>query len=282
MASFGITVNGAGMSGRIYYTLTDNADNTTTVYAEIQVSKSSNYTKTWGTGTWTLSIGSDSKTVTKSFTVNPGDSNITVMSNSAIVTHNADGTKSVTISSSGGISGTTWTVTSGSSSIALTDFSRIPAKPSAKPTVTRVGKILTITSATSPDLVPIGPSLTDYIFQYSTNNGSSWSSPISMGLDKTINWTVPAYPATYLIKTAAVSSEGTGTYSDPSTGVFVSAFGNRFELVNNVLTKTPVSMAARFTGVATDSVIINGSTYTGWKQVNVKKWNGTSWVDLEA
>jgi hypothetical protein len=164
------------------------------------------------------------------------------------------------------------------------DVVRTPAAPSTAPTLSKVGKVLTIVSGTSTALTPTGPAITHYVFQYSTNNGSTWTSGgtniPATPLPPTLAWTVPVFPATYLIRTAAVSSEGTGAYSGASS-IFVSAYGYRFALVGGVPTSTAITTAARYTGVITDTVVVGGVTYQNWKQINsVKRYTGTDWIDL--
>ena len=59
-----------------------------------------------------------------------------------------------------------------------------------------------------------GTDNTDYIIQYSFNNGYTWSSPISTG-STTLNYTVTGLSngTSYIFKVAAVNNLGTGNYS---------------------------------------------------------------------
>jgi hypothetical protein len=200
----------------------------------------------------------------------------TIGSGSFVVQHSSAGVGG-TVSGSASASADVLGTASDGTSQALTDYLRLPSAPSAAPTLSKSGKVLTITSATSPALSPAGPSVTDYVFQYSTNGGATWSASISMGSDATIAYTVPIFPATYFIKTAVVTSEGTGAFSATSN-TFISAYGYRF---TSSSTTTAITTAARYTGLITDTVVVGGTTYTNWKQVqSVKRYNGTSWIDL--
>lgn len=212
-----------------------------------------------------------------------GLQNLTVGSGSFVVQHNSSGVGG-TVSGSASASGSSIGTASDTNSVALSDYLRLPSAPSAAPTLSKVGKVLTIVSGVSPALSPAGPTITHYVFQYSTNNGSTWTSggtniPATPS-PPTLAWTVPVFPATYLIRTAAVSSEGTGAYSG-SSSIFVSAYGYRFALVGGVPTSTAITSAARYTGVITDTIVVGGVTYQNWKQINsVKRYTSGGWIDL--
>ena len=201
---------------------------------------------------------------------------IRIGSGSFVVEHNASGVGG-TVSGSASASANILGSASDGTNAVLSDYVRLPNAPSTAPTLSKNGKVLTITSGTSPALSPLGPDITDYVFQYSTNGGSTWSASISMGSDATIAYTVPVFPATYFIKTAVVTSEGTGAFSATSN-IFISAYGYRF---TSSSTTTAITTAARYTGVITDTIVVGGTTYPNWKQIqSVKRYNGTSWIDL--
>jgi hypothetical protein len=209
----------------------------------------------------------------------------TIGSGSFVVQHDASGVGG-TITGSASANANILGSATDNTNQSLTNYTRLPSAPSAAPTLSKSGKVLTITSATSPALDPVGPALSDYVFQYSTNGGTTWSAAVSMGTDATIAWTATVFPATYLIRTAAVSSEGTGAYSATSS-IFLSAYGYRFALVGGVPTSTAITTAARYTGVVTDTIVVGGTTYTNWKQIdNVKRYvantgsGSPGWIDL--
>lgn len=103
----------------------DVAANKSTVSASLQLYKSqpAQY-KTWGTGTWTISI--NGAPVTFSTTVELYDAKgwVTLGTHTVTVSHNADGSKSVAISASGGIPSTTYTSTNVSATVALDTIPR--------------------------------------------------------------------------------------------------------------------------------------------------------------
>jgi hypothetical protein len=203
----------------------------------------------------------------------------TIGSGSFVVEHDASGVGG-TISGSASATANILGSATDNTNQSLTNYVRLPSAPSTAPTLSKSGKVLTITSGASPALDPVGPSITDYVFQYSTNGGTTWSASISMGVDGTIAYTVPTFPATYFIKTAVVTSEGTSAFSS-SSSIFISAYGYRFELVGGVLTPTAITTAARYTGVVTDTIVVGGTTYTNWTQVQtLKRYTAGGWIDL--
>lgn len=132
--------------------------------------------------------------------------------------------------------------------VTLTDFSRLPAAPSAAPTLALNGSnpmVIDITSAESPALSPVGPALTDYEYQISTDN-SIWGSAVSMGTDRSFSHTTTV-PGLYYVQTRAVSSEGAGAWSASSS-------------------------ITTFSG----GKVWNGTAFTPGK---VQVWNGTTWVN---
>ena len=71
-----------------------------------------------------------------------------------------------------------------------------------------------------------GSSITDYVIQYSSNSGTSWST-FTDGTSTTATATVTGLTngSSYLFKVAAVNSAGTGTYSSASSSVLVGTPG---------------------------------------------------------
>lgn len=119
--------------------------------------------------------------------------------------HNADGTASITVSSSFSGRGPLYSG-SGSWGFGLTDYARPPAAPGA-PTLTRSadGTSLTITSAVPSSAVTIN----DYQYRTSTN-GSTYGAWTDMGSGATNSLTISVTSSqTYWVQTRASSSEGT-------------------------------------------------------------------------
>jgi hypothetical protein len=214
--TFAVAVNGAGMSGLGYWSTTDDsANNRTLVSSYFNVSKASGFSPTFGNGSWSITIAGNTYPVSQYFTISAGETK-TVMSHSFYVAHAANGTGSAAISVSGGISGTSWTTTSGSTTLTLTDYVRVPSTPTS-PTLSRSssGLVITVTSATATSPVTI----TDYEAQWQVSGGPFTT--VSLGNDATGNITVPSSTTTYLVQTRAVSAEGNGGWSPSSSIVGV-------------------------------------------------------------
>lgn len=210
MATFTATDNSSFLSVYGEYTFVDDqANNQSTVTVSIHAVKISGQTAT--TGNSTLSITIDGQTFTDSGnkTVPTGPSDTIMFSASKVITHTANGSKTINVSIAGGLSGSSWTSSSGSASVTLTDFIFAPSAPSAKPTVTRSsnGTSITITSAAAtPDN---NGSISDYRVQRSLD-GSSWYSitgtlnaNTSMGVDAVYTWATANATTPYYFRTFA-------------------------------------------------------------------------------
>lgn len=106
----GGTINGAtnnaGISAKIVWSATPNFDaNTSSVTATLYYKRLNNYT-TYGTGSFTLTIGDKKVTESNYITIKYGEWTEAITL-TATVSHTSDGTKEVKISATGGISGTT-------------------------------------------------------------------------------------------------------------------------------------------------------------------------------
>lgn len=136
--------------------------NSSTVKVTIIASKSSSSTaNTYGNYTATATVDDSAQSVgSTSFTLAPGKS-ITLLSKSYTVPHNADGTKTTTISASVG-----GNVMYGNGSASIT-LDKIPRYGTSNQT-------LTSKTETSITMNWNSDSVVDYIW-YSTNDGSSWN-----------------------------------------------------------------------------------------------------------
>lgn len=122
--------NNDGISSKIVWSsVTDVGANTSTVTATLYYKRINNYT-TYGTGIFTLKIGSETKTESKYITVKYGEwaEAITL---TAIVSHADNGAKSVYISAEGGINGTTLTSTDCGDTVTLDTIPRASTISSA-------------------------------------------------------------------------------------------------------------------------------------------------------
>ena len=90
----------------------DTVNNRSTVTATLAYMKSSASTgSTYGVGDYSITINGSTRSFSVQTSLAPNDTWVTVGSHSAVVNHNSDGTKSVAISATGGISGLTFSNT---------------------------------------------------------------------------------------------------------------------------------------------------------------------------
>ena len=124
-------------------------------------------------------------------------------------------------------------------------------------TAVRTGRNVAVTAGNAT-----GDSITGYFVQYSTNSGSTWTSPQAMTSQAyTYNSLTPAL--TYLFRVYATGANGDSGRTT-SAGIFVSAGGRRW------------------TGSAWDFGV-TAKRWSGSEWVDLttaKRWNGSSWVDL--
>lgn len=124
--SFTGSTNNKYIIPRIRWSSTTNvAANTSTVTAYFDLMKSSSSTSaTKGTGSWAISINGSSGTVSKQVTLNCNNTYQQIGSRSVTVSHNSDGSKSIYIRVTGGISGTSYTSTSCGKTVTLDKIPR--------------------------------------------------------------------------------------------------------------------------------------------------------------
>lgn len=135
-------------------------------------------------------------------------------SGSTTITHNADGSKSISASSSATDNGSSPLGTaSNSGSLTLTDFTFPPSAPPTAPTFSRTtdGVTVTVTSAVASSAVTI----TDYQYRVSTD-GASWGAAVSMGTDRVDTFSAISTQQ-YFFQTRAISAEGAGAWSTSGT-----------------------------------------------------------------
>ena len=115
------------------YTQDTNA-NTSTVTAVLYYKRNNSGFTTGGTGTFSISIAGTIKSATKSLTITE-NAWVEAVRNTITVSHNVDGTKSITIYASGSIPSTTLTSTTCSGTVTLTTIPRASQITSAWGTV---------------------------------------------------------------------------------------------------------------------------------------------------
>ena len=117
------TTNNQYIDAKIEWSSTpDSAANKSTVTAALYYRRNNTGYTTYGTGTFRIWINGSGSSATKEISI--GTSWVKVIETTQTVSHNIDGSKSVTISASGGISGTTLSSTSCSATVKLDTFNR--------------------------------------------------------------------------------------------------------------------------------------------------------------
>jgi hypothetical protein len=133
----------------------------------------------------------------------------------------------------------------------------IPTAPASISAV-RNARNVTVTAGSST-----GSSILGYSVQYSTNGGSSWSSPVVMTSQVYTYLNLPA-ALTYLFRVYSGNTIGNSAYTTTASGIYVAAGGKRWDGSAWVSTAT----AKRWDGSA-------------WVDItSAKRWSGSAWVDL--
>lgn len=120
------TTNNRYITAKIEWTaIPDNLNNRSTVTAIFYVKKSSSSSEgTTGEGNWTLRIGTVDKSIHKTMNVPNNDVWQEIGSNTVVVDHNPDGSKTIQIVGTGGTLRTSWTTTNVSGSAVLDPIPR--------------------------------------------------------------------------------------------------------------------------------------------------------------
>jgi hypothetical protein len=240
---------------------TDAATNTSVVSFSLSVvGNNASYNLNSGS-TWSVTINGTTYSGTWTYDFR-SDNTKTLKSSTQSVTHDANGSKTITVSGTAYGLSTIGTGTITSKSFTLTDFSRLPAAPAA-PSLALNGSnpmVIDITSAESPALSPVGPDITDYEYQISTDD-ATWDAAVSMGTDRSFSHTTTV-PGLYYVQTRAVSSEGSGAWSASSS---ITTFSGG--KVWNGTAFTPGKVQ-----------VWNG---TAWANGIVKVWNGSAWTNAK-
>jgi uncharacterized protein YyaL (SSP411 family) len=163
----------------------------------------------------------------------------------------------------------------------------IPAAPTITTALTKQVRQVTVDG----DAVTLsGAALTSYQVEarFSSDGGSTWENSFTQigttNSSTTIFVTENLNIAkTYQFRIRAVTDVGNSPYSDTETltqfnSIFISAYGYRHDGTNF---NTAIQFAARYTGDVGDTIVIGGTTYTGWKTIeNVKRYDGTEFISL--
>ncbi len=181
------TTNNEYVRPKIVWSATQSVSgNYSTVKATLYYSRTNTGYTTYGTGTFKLTINGNSASVTKKIEITY-NSNTVAVTHTVQVGHNSDGTKSITISATGGISGTSFTSTSISATVTLDTIPRATT-PTLSASNVNMGASVTIN-------MPRASSSFTHDLAYKLGSGGwlsggSWVS-IATGRGTSYAWTVP-------------------------------------------------------------------------------------------
>ena len=154
--------------------------NYSTVTATLYYSRTNTGYTTKGTGTFSLTINGKKASVTKALTITH-NSNTVALTHKVQVTHAADGTKSVAISATGVIPGTTLSSTTISSTVTLDTIPRATTPKLSASSVFMGSSVTISTPGASSSFTH------DLAYKFA---GSTWKS-IRSGVGASYSWTVP-------------------------------------------------------------------------------------------
>lgn len=179
--SFTGTTSNDRIQPKITWSSTPNtAGNYSTVTATLTYSRTNTGYTTGGSWSGSLTINGNKATATKRFNITY-NSNTVAITHTVQVTHNSDGAKSITISATGGMEGTTLTSTSISATVTLDTIPRASA-PTVSSSSVDMGSAVTInTNRASSSFT--------HDLAYSFAGGSYVS--IATGVGASYSWTTP-------------------------------------------------------------------------------------------
>ena len=124
----GVTSNSSIAVRVVWSSQVKTQQNSSIVTASVQLYKNASYSsRTYGTGTWTLQIGSSAVSARTSVNLYSGAGWVTVVTHQATIAHQANGACSLSIAASGGISGTSLSSLSCQRTVALDAIPRASA-----------------------------------------------------------------------------------------------------------------------------------------------------------
>lgn len=175
------TTNNEYVRPKIVWSATQSVSgNYSTVKATLYYSRTNTGYTTYGTGTFKLTINGNSASVTKKIEITY-NSNTVAVTRTVQVGHNSDGTKSITISATGGIPGTSFSSTSISATVTLNTIPRATT-PTLSASSVNMGASVTIN-------MPRASSSFTHDLAYKLGSGG-WVS-IATGRGTSYAWTVP-------------------------------------------------------------------------------------------
>lgn len=184
----------------------DVTGNYSMVTATLYYSRTNTGYKTYGSGKFGITINGETKTENKTITIEH-NSNTEVIESTVKVLHNADGTKKITISGSGSISGTTLSSTTISSSVTL---NTIPRKSSLTASNGTLGTAQTL---------EVTKRATSFTHTITYKCGSASGTICSKSSSTNISWTPPRDLARQNTNGASVSVTLTITTYNGNTNI---------------------------------------------------------------
>jgi len=180
--SFTGTANNRYILPTITWSASQSIDgNYSVVTATLAYSRTNSGYTTSGTWSGSLAIDGDTKSAAQRLSITQG-SNTAAITHTVRVPHNADGTKSVTISAAGGIPGTSFTSTSISATVELDAIPRASTPTLDASAAEFGGRITVYTNRASS-------SFTHHLY-YSLNGGAEVG--IAPDITERYTWTIPA------------------------------------------------------------------------------------------
>jgi hypothetical protein len=302
-----------------YWSSTPNySNNTSTISVEFYVTKASGFSTTFGNGTWGINVDGTNYPVDRNISV-PANSTVFVHSVSGIViNHNANGTRSVGISVSGDIPGTTWTTTTGSTTAVLEDLIPDPVwqtgttlSPATRGSA--VSRTVTASSATGYSLLSSSGGTGTYTVTQSGSNAIISGTPTATGTaslnirasngsgttDRTftivVNPALPVFSDSTVnsssragvaysdgVSASEVPSNGYSVRNSENTGIGTLPPGLNLNTSTGAITGTPTTSGTYLFRVRATNV--TGSADTSVLTITIfggsKMWNGTSFANL--
>lgn len=197
--SFYGTTSNSAIKPKITWSATESIEgNYSDVTATLSYSRTDSY-KTYGYWAGSLTINGDQKSASGKYIEITKNSNTVTVTHTVQVPHNDDGTKTITISASGGISGTTLTKTTISGSVTLTN---IPRAASIAATDADIGSVSMVTIGKKSDIYTYTVayqfgSLSGYLSESGPITGavSVTASSLAFPLPESFYYEIPAKPS---------------------------------------------------------------------------------------
>lgn len=227
--TFDVSNNSAGLETEIRWsTSDDSANNRSTLTAELWARRSSS--TTFGTGSWTITI--DGTAYGRSGTVSIGTTFVRVATASKLITHNPDGSRQAGISVSGGIPGTSWSSTSGSATVTLTNYVRVPSAP-GQPTTSNVTPTGMRWDFGPPSFY--GNGILEYRLRYSLSSTfASGVTTVSTGLSRNYTASTLTPGSTYYAQASARNVDGWGPWSSTRAQATLSSSAPGVSVSSNI------------------------------------------------